>query len=193
LLIRDVWYAVRALRRNPLFTAVVAITIPLGIGASTALFSVAHAVLLRPLPYPDPDRLVVMYMDLRARNNFAMPFSYENFTDIRKGSSRAIEDMATVRTSRLVIPDADGTPEQVALGFVTTNFFQVMGARIAHGRDLLATLSRDVISRRRTCAPADDPISISAAATEQIPGHRSPRFATRRRAVVPVPGAAVYE
>ena len=71
----DALYAVRALRRSPLFTAVVAITIALGIGASTALFSVANAVLLRPLPYKDPDRLVVMYMDLRARNNFAMPFS----------------------------------------------------------------------------------------------------------------------
>ena len=135
LLTRDALYAVRALRRSPLFTAVVAITIALGIGASTALFSVANAVLVRPLPYGDPDRLVVMYMDLRARNNFAMRFSNENFTDIRNGSRGAIEDMAAVRTSRLVMSGADGTPEQVALGFVTTNFFQVMGARIAHGRD----------------------------------------------------------
>ena len=76
-----------------------------------------------------------MYMDLRTRNNFAMPFSNENFTDIRNGSRGAFEDMAAVRTSRLVTPGGDGTPEQVALGFVTPNFFQVMGARIAHGRD----------------------------------------------------------
>ena len=135
LLTRDVLYALRALRRSPLFTAVVTITIALGIGASTALFSVANAVLLRPLPYQDPDRLVVLYMDLRVRNTFAMPFSNENFADIRNGSRGAFEDMAAVRTSRLVTSGADGTPEQVALGFVTTNFFEVMGARIAHGRD----------------------------------------------------------
>jgi predicted permease len=135
LLTHDVLYAVRALRRTPLFTVVAAITIALGIGASTALFCVSNTVLLQPLPYKDPDRLVVMYMDLRTRNNFAMPFSNENFTDIRNGSRGAFEDMAAVRTSRLVTPGGDGTPEPVALGFVTPNFFQVMGARIAHGRD----------------------------------------------------------
>jgi predicted permease len=135
LLTHDVLYAVRALRRTPLFTVVAAITIALGIGASTALFCVSNTVLLQPLPYKHPDRLVVMYMDLRTRNNFAMPFSNENFTDIRNGSRGAFEDMAAVRTSRLVTPGGDGTPEQVALGFVTPNFFQVMGARIAHGRD----------------------------------------------------------
>src|SRR5919106_5971047 len=124
---RDVLFAVRTLRRSPLFTAAAAVTIALGIGASTAVFSVANAVLLRPLPYEDPDRLAVMYMDLRARNNFAMPFSNENFTDIRNGSKGSFEDMAAVRTARQVIPGAEGTPEQVRLGFVTHNFFRVMG------------------------------------------------------------------
>src|SRR5829696_150753 len=116
MLTRDVLHAVRALRRSALFTAVVTITIAIGIGASTALFSVANAVLVRPLPYQDPDRLVVMYMDLRVRNNSGMPFSNENFTDIRNGSREAFEDIANVRTSRLVTAGADGTPEQVALG-----------------------------------------------------------------------------
>jgi putative ABC transport system permease protein len=152
LLIRDAFNAVRALRRSPLFTAVAAITMALGIGAGTALFSVANAVLLRPLPYKDPDRLVAMYMDLRARNNFGMPFSNENFTDIRSGARGAIEDMAAVRTSRLVIPGADGTPEQVALGFVTTNFFQVMGARIEHGRDFQDS---DGLPQLQQQAPSD--------------------------------------
>jgi putative ABC transport system permease protein len=152
LLTRDVLYAVRTLRRSPLFTAVAALTIALGIGASTALFSVANAVLLRPLPYKDPDRLAVMYMDLRARHNFAMPFSNENFTDIRNGSRGTIEEMAAVRTSRLVIPNADGTPEQVALGFVTTNFFRVMGAGIAHGRDFQDS---DGLPQPQQQSPAD--------------------------------------
>lgn len=76
---RDVRFALRTLRRSPVFTAAAALTIAVGIGASTALFSVANAVLLRPLPYHEPDRLVVMYMDLRARNKVDMPLSNENF------------------------------------------------------------------------------------------------------------------
>ena len=132
---RDIVYALRTLRRSPMFTAAAALTIALGIGATSALFSVTNAVLLRPLPYRDPDRLVVMYMDLRARNNFAMPFSNENFTDIRTGSKGSFEDMAAVGTARQVIPGAEGTPEQVRLGFVTHNFFRVMGVGVTLGRD----------------------------------------------------------
>ena len=76
-----------------------------------------------------------MYMDLRARDNLGMPLSNENFTDIRNGSKGSFEDMAAVRTLRQVMPGADGTPEQVRLGFVTANFFSVVGGRIAQGRD----------------------------------------------------------
>ena len=85
MLLKDLSFAFRTLVRSPVFTTAAALTIALGIGASTAIFSVTHAVLLRPLPYKDPERLVVMYMDLRARNNVAMPLSTENFFDIRDG------------------------------------------------------------------------------------------------------------
>ena len=132
---RDLAFAVRTLRRSPIFTLAAALTIALGVGASTAIFSVTNAVLLRPLPYDDPDRLAVMYMDLRARDNFDMPLSNENFTDIRNGSKNAFEDMAAVRTGRQVIPGLDGTPEQVRIATVTTNFFRVMGAGVVLGRD----------------------------------------------------------
>ena len=131
----DLSFAFRTLRRSPLFTLVAALTIALGIGASTAIFSVTNAVLLRPLPYKDPERLVVMYMDLRARNSLAMPFSNENYADIRNGTVAAFEDMAAVRTLRQVIPAADGTPEQIRVALVTTNFFRLTGAAIALGRD----------------------------------------------------------
>jgi predicted permease len=131
----DFSFAFRTLRRSPVFTLAAAITIGLGIAASTAIFSVANAVLLRPLPYQDPERLVVMYMDLRARNNFGMPLSNENFVDIRDGSRGSFDDMAAFRTTRQVLPGADGSPEQVRVAVVTINFFRLMGAKVAAGRD----------------------------------------------------------
>jgi putative ABC transport system permease protein len=135
MLFKDLQLAFRTLRRSPVFAIAAALTIAIGIGASTAIFSVANAVLLRPLPYKDPGRLAVMYMDLRARNNFAMPFSNENYTDIKNGSKGSFEDMAAFRTFRQVLPAADGSPEQIRLAIVTVNFFRLMGATIARGRD----------------------------------------------------------
>src|SRR5687767_5797732 len=122
MLLRDLSLALRTLRRSPVFTVAAVATIALGIGASTALFSVANAVLLRPLPYNDPDRLVVMYMDLRNRNNLGMPLSNENFADLRDGSKGSFEDMAAFVTGRQVLPGVDGSPEQIRLAVVTTNF-----------------------------------------------------------------------
>jgi putative ABC transport system permease protein len=133
--LHDLAFAIRTLRSSPVFTAAAALTIAVGIGASTAVFSVTNAVLLRPLPYQDPDRLVVLYMDLRARTSFGMPLSIENFVDIRDGSRASIEDMAAVRTLRQVLPAADSTPEQVRVAIVTVNFFRLMGTRVALGRD----------------------------------------------------------
>jgi putative ABC transport system permease protein len=131
----DVLFAIRMWRRSPAFTLTAAITIALGIGASTAIFSVTDAVLLRPLPYKDPERLVIGYGDLRARANYGMPISAENYFDIRDGSTAVFEDMAAVSTGRQVLPADDGTPEQVRVAQVTTNFFRMMGAHIALGRD----------------------------------------------------------
>ena len=135
MLLKDLSFAWRTLRRSPVFTIAAAATIALGVGASTAIFSVANAVLLRPLPYQDPDRLVVMYMDLRARNNVGMPLSNENFVDIRDGSKGSFEDMAAFRTLRQVLPGAGGSPEQIRLAIVTTNFFRLLGHGVVLGRD----------------------------------------------------------
>jgi putative ABC transport system permease protein len=135
MLLKDLSFAWRTLRRSPVFTIAAATTIALGVGASTAIFSAANAVLLRPLPYQDPDRLVIMYMDLRARSNFGMPLSNENFVDIRDGSKGSFEDMAAFRTGRHVLPGADGSPEQIRLAIVTTNFFRLIGHGIVLGRD----------------------------------------------------------
>ena len=134
---RDLAFAARTLRKSPVFTLAAAVTIALGIGATTAIFSVANAVLLRPLPFKDPDRLVVIYSDLRVRANYAMPSSNENYVDIRNGTKDAFDDLAAVATGRQVVTGADGTPEQIRVGRVTTNFFEVLGARMAIGRDFV--------------------------------------------------------
>ncbi len=157
----DLVLALRSFSRRPVFTLTAVLTIALGIGAVTAIFSVAHAVLLRPLPYKDPDSLVVLYEDLRARNDMSMPFSNENFVDIREGTRSAFEDMGAVQTLRQVLPTSDGTPEQVRLALVTTNFFRVMGARIERGRDFDET---DGLPPPAPPAPAD-----AAAAPPQPP------------------------
>ena len=105
------------------------------VGASTAIFSVTNAVLLRPLPYKDPDRLVIVASDMRNRNVRDFPFSNEDFIDLRQGTKDAFQDLAGVFTFRNVVPKEDGTPEQVRSAVVTTNFFRLVGAKIALGRD----------------------------------------------------------
>lgn len=135
MLLKDLSFAYRTLVRSPVFTIAAVLTIALGIGASTAIFSVTNAVLLRPLPYREPENLVVMYMDLRARNNFGMPLSNENFIDIREGSKGSFEDFAAFRTARQVLPARDSSPEQVRVAIVTTNFFRLLGHRVVRGRD----------------------------------------------------------
>ena len=127
--------AMRVLWRNPLFTLTAVITIALGIGASTAIFSVTQAVLLQPLPYKDADRLVFAGMELRQRHVRDMPFSNADYIDMRDGTKNAFEDYAGVTTFRQVIVHDDGTPEEVKMATTTTNFFRMLGAKIVVGRD----------------------------------------------------------
>jgi putative ABC transport system permease protein len=111
------------------------LTIALGIGASTAIFSVTNAVLLRPLPYKDPERLIIACGDMRKRNVKDFPFSSEEYIDLRGAAKDTFEDFAGVLTTRGPVLREDGTAEQVRFGIATTNFFQLMGAGIQMGRD----------------------------------------------------------
>ena len=94
MVLRDLAIAIRVLSKSPLFTLTAVITIALGLGASTAIFSVTHDVLLRPLPYKDPDRLVIAGMELRQRHVRNLQFSNADFIDLRDGTKSAFEDMA---------------------------------------------------------------------------------------------------
>lgn len=133
--IKNLAIASRILWKHPAFTVTAVLTIALGVGASTAIFSVTNAVLLRPLPYKDPGRLVIGGMDLRKRNVHDLPFSNADYIDLREGTKALFTDMAGVFTGRMVVAREDGTPEQIRYAVVTTNFFQLTGAKILYGRD----------------------------------------------------------
>src|SRR5713226_496974 len=107
-LIKDLSYAFRILRRNPVFAAAAAVTIALGIGASTAIFSVTHTVLLRPLPYKNPDRLVLAWEERGKLKNF--PFADADFFDLRNRATSTFEDFAAVNGYLGILQREDGTP-----------------------------------------------------------------------------------
>jgi putative ABC transport system permease protein len=133
--IRNLVVASRILWKHPAFTLTAVLTIALGVGASTAIFSVTNAVLLRPLPYREPGRLVIAGMELRKRNVHDLPFSNADYIDMREGTKALFSDFAGVSTGRIVVPREDGTPEQIRYAVVTTNFFQLTGGKIQFGRD----------------------------------------------------------
>ncbi|HEY2545107.1 MAG TPA: ABC transporter permease [Candidatus Acidoferrum sp.] len=133
--LRDLAFAGRTLRKSPIFALTAALTIALGVGASTAIFSVTNAVLLRPLPYKNPDELVIIPTDMRNRGVKDFPFSNANFIDFREGTKNEFQGLAGVFTFPATLTGDDGMPEQVHMGFVTTNYFQLVGARIVLGRD----------------------------------------------------------
>ena len=135
---KGVLVVLRTLLRQPAFTAIAVITIALGVGASTAIFSVTNAVLLRPLPYQNPGQLVVAGMDLLKRNVHGLPFSNADYIDMKNGTRGQFADMAGVSSFQVVGQKAEGTPEQFTLAAVTTNFFDLMGAQIVAGRDFNA-------------------------------------------------------
>ena len=133
--LRDLAFAGRTLRKSPVFALTAALTIALGAGASTAIFSVTNAVLLRPLPYQNPDQLVIIPTDMRNRGVKDFPFSNANFIDLREATKGEFQGLAGVFTFPFTLTREDGMPEQVHMGFVTTNYFQLVGARMAFGRD----------------------------------------------------------
>jgi len=133
-MIRDFAYAWRTLRKSPAFALTAVLTIALGIGASTAIFSVVNAVLLKPLPYPQPERLAILWGELRNRGVLDFPFSPPDFDDVRR-SATLLEGMTGVFPFRTVVSGENAESEQVAVAGVTSNFFRLLGARVALGRD----------------------------------------------------------
>src|SRR5438270_5002317 len=123
-LANEIGLAARSLRKSPGFAVTAIITLALGIGASTAIFSVVNAVLLRPLPYKDPERLAIVWDDLRNRNVTNFPFAAGDFNDLREQAT-LFQGFAGVSTGRQAITDDVSKPEMVKARFATTNIFSL--------------------------------------------------------------------
>jgi putative ABC transport system permease protein len=129
----DLRHAFRGLRRTPVITATAVLTLALGVGASTAVFSVVHAVLLRPLPYPEPDRLVEVFEDNLKVGSLsrASALNYRSWTE----RARHFEAIGAFRSDGLTMTDA-GDPELLNGNFVTASLFNVLRVPPLMGRTL---------------------------------------------------------
>ena len=134
--IQDLRYGARMLLKRPGFTLVAVITLALGIGANTAIFSVVNSLLLRPLPYPDSEQLTWVWMDNRGEGIAEDIASWPNFADWR-AQNQSFQAMAGVRDRRFNLTDA-GEPEELYGANVSPNFFELMHVSPARGRGFSA-------------------------------------------------------
>ena len=135
-LLMDLRYSLRSLRKMPGFTIVALMVLALGIGANTAIFSVVNSVVLQPLPYPDADRLALIWeTDLKDGIKREGP-SGPNFLDWKE-QSQSFDDMALLEAGTGTVT-GDGEPEQVVGLRVTTNFLSMLGAQTILGRGFTA-------------------------------------------------------
>ena len=130
-LFADARYALRMLRKNPGFAAIAILTLALGIGANTTIFSLVEGVLLAPLPYPEPHRLVMVW-----ENNPRFPrvfVSYPNFLDWQH-SARSFRKMAAFRNQGIDLT-SPGTPEHIDAKQISSGFFSTLGTELSLGRE----------------------------------------------------------
>src|SRR5256714_7414176 len=125
-------FALRQLRKTPGFTFIAVLTLALGIGANTAIFSVMYAVLLQPLPYPDGDRIVILTQS--DPNQPQISVAYPDYVDWKRDNT-VFENIAVSRRESYNLSGLEGrAPEQVSGALVTGNFFKVIGLQPQVGR-----------------------------------------------------------
>jgi putative ABC transport system permease protein len=131
---KDLRFAIRMLLKTPAFTLLAVAALALGIGANTAIFSVVDAVLLRELPFRDPDRLAAIWESKPANErNVVNPTNFLRWRE----RAQSFESMAAFSAFPVTVTGA-GEPDRVPGGFVTPEFFRVLGVRVAQGRDFTA-------------------------------------------------------
>jgi putative ABC transport system permease protein len=136
-LLKDVRYAARTVVRQPGFAAVAVLTLALGIGANTAIFSVIDAALLRSLPYRDPERLVHLWETKRSRDFEQREASYPDLLDWRAQGGEVFEGLAGYRPQPVTLADT-GEATRARGAAVTSNFFDLLGVGAAAGRTFVA-------------------------------------------------------
>ena len=134
-LAQDMRYGARVLKKNPGFSLAAILTLALGIGANTAIFSVVYGVLLRPLPYLHGEQLVVLHQDAAKANVLDFPFSVKEIADYRE-RNHTFAAMAEHHTMNFLLRGND--TEMVAAGVVSANFFDVLGVKPLLGRTFVA-------------------------------------------------------
>jgi putative ABC transport system permease protein len=132
---KEVRHACRMLARNPVFTLVAILSLALGTGANSAIYSIVDAVLLRPLPYQDPDRLVALWQTDTANPAKNLPFPAADFFDFQ-AQSRSFERIEGYHPWSFNLT-GDGTPEQLPGGVVTAGLFPLLGRKPVLGRNFL--------------------------------------------------------
>src|SRR5438034_6661362 len=134
----DLRFAARTLRKSPIFTIVAVMTLAIGIGANTAVFSVVNAVVVRPMPYADPDRLVlVTQTSPQGSSPVASPAKFQFWTE----HVTTVKDLAGFRLGVANLTETD-RPEQVGVVYATAAFFRLFGPRLLQGRGFLAAEDR---------------------------------------------------
>ena len=132
---QDLRFAARMLRKNPGFTAVAVLTLALGIGANTAIFSVVYAVLLKPLPYGQPEQLVTVFEAQPREGIMGNGWSYPNFAELR-ANEHSFSEMAGHQQHQLTLTGR-GEPTVVNTAVVTPELFSVLGEKPVAGRTFL--------------------------------------------------------
>lgn len=157
-MLRDIQYAVRAIPSNRGFAAVAILTLALGIGATTSVFAVVNAAVFRPLPYPDPDNLVMMWSVSPVQGIERAPVFAADFVEWR-ARSRTLDDAAAFRSPLSWNLAVGGSPERISGSRVTAGFFRVLGVEPLigrvfepdedqHGRGRVVVLSHGLWQRR---------------------------------------------
>ena len=138
---QDARYALRMLVKNPGFTLIAIVALALGIGANTAIFSVVNAVLLRPLPFPDSEQLMMVFERRPRQNREAGPVAPADFIDWQN-QNRVFASMAAYSGTAFNLTETGAEPEQIIGQLVTPAFFQTLGAQAAIGRALSPEVDR---------------------------------------------------
>jgi len=137
ILLQDIRYGLRALRKSPALTVIVAITIALGVGANTAMFSLVNGFLIRPLPVPSPDQITVLAIQEKNSPLGALGFSYPEFASFRQQAAGSAEVFGQALARGFLGFSADGRTDRVSITAVSANYFSGLGVNPELGRLIL--------------------------------------------------------